>query len=55
MELIETLIAQLRDTDDDDVRDEIKAQMVAFAEQGSKSEVRDYLERAMKEELLEVH
>ena len=54
MELIETLIAQLRGTDDDDVRDEIKAQMVAFAEQGSKSEVRDYLERAMKEELLEV-
>jgi hypothetical protein len=54
MELIETLIAQLRGTDDDDVRDEIKAQMVAFAQQNSKSDVRNYLERALKEELLEV-
>lgn len=54
MEPIDALIAKLRDTDDDDVRDEIKDAMVAYAEQHSKSEVREHLESAMKEELLEV-
>ena len=54
MEPIDALIARLRQTDDDDVRDEIKSEMISFAEQRSKSEVREYLESAMKEELLEV-
>jgi len=54
MEALDALIVRLRETDDDDIRDEIKEEMVAFAAQRSKSEVREYLEVAMKEELLEV-
>lgn len=54
MERIDVLIARLRNTDDDDVRDEIKSEMVTIAMNGSKSEVCEYIESAMKEELLEV-
>ncbi|MFT4976005.1 MAG: hypothetical protein ACI8S6_001900 [Myxococcota bacterium] len=54
METLDALIARIRETDDDDLREEIKAEMVAFAEQTSKSDVREYLETAIKEELLEV-
>ncbi|MEL6348378.1 MAG: hypothetical protein AAFV53_35035 [Myxococcota bacterium] len=54
MEAIDAQIVRLRAARKEAERDEIKAAIIAIAEERSKSEVREYLESAMKEELLEV-
>ena len=54
MEVVDALIARLRSTDDDDVRDELKAEMVALGDTLGRSSLRGYVESALKEELLEV-
>lgn len=54
MEAIDTLIARLRKARKEAERDEIKDALLALAAERSKNEVKEYLESAMKEELLEV-
>lgn len=54
MEVVDALIARLRSTDDDDERDEIKAEMIALSDTAGRSQLRDYVETALKQELLEV-
>ncbi len=54
MEAVDTLIARLRSTDDDDERDDIKAEIVALSESVGRSQLREYVEGALKQELLEV-
>jgi hypothetical protein len=54
MEAVDTLIARLRSTDDDDERDEIKAEIIALGKIIGRSQLREYVEDALKQELLEV-
>ena len=53
METVDALIARMREADDDEL-ETIKAELIAYAEAHNKSEVRERLEAALKQELLEV-
>ena len=54
MKAVDALISRLRDTDDDDERDEIKSSIVALSDALGRGQLREYVENALKEELLEV-
>ena len=54
MKAVDDLISRLRGTDDDDEREEIKSSLVALSDGIGRSQLREYVETALKEELLEV-
>lgn len=54
MEAVDALISRLRGTDDDDEREEIKSSIVALSDGIGRSLLREHIENALKNELLEV-
>ena len=54
MKAVDALISRLRGTDDDDEREEIKSILVALSDGLGRGQLKEYVESALKDELLEV-
>jgi len=54
MQIIDSLIEKLRATENMDLREEIKASIISHADEFGASNLREYVESALKKELLEV-
>lgn len=54
MKAVDALISRLRGTDDDDEREEIKSSLVALSDGIGRGQLKEYVESALKDELLEV-